>query len=157
MWRLHYPASLSLLHHYHRSRCIPASCQISLQRLPTTLQVERFMIQSVYPLYANVHTEVGAAATATGQRFEEARTAVAQSVGAPQDDYAVVFTGSGMTGAAFKLAHLLGISRQSATSESARCANDRTVLRPVVMYSIMEHHSNCLLWRELDCETVVRM
>lgn len=115
------------------------------------------MIQSVYPLYANVHTEVGTAAAATGQRFEEARSSVAQSVGAPQDEYAVIFTGSGMTGAAFKLAHLLGIPRQPATSESAYGEHDRKYLRPVVMYSIMEHHSNCLLWRELDCETVVRM
>lgn len=115
------------------------------------------MIQSVYPLYANVHTEAGVSATATSHRFEEARATVARCVGAPLDEYAVVFTGSGMTGAAFKLAHLLGISRTSSALQSTAREQQSRPMRPVVMYSIMEHHSNCLLWRELDCETVVRM
>eukprot|EP00892_Ulva_mutabilis_P009613 jgi/Ulvmu1/7023/UM033_0082.1 len=114
-------------------------------------QVERFMIQNVYPLYANVHTEVGTCANATGQRFEEARASVARCVDAPQQEYAVVFTGSGMTGAAFKLAHLLGLGKRTAASKRS-VEHGR---QAVVMYSIMEHHSNCLLWRELDCQTVV--
>lgn len=113
------------------------------------------MIQSVYPVYANVHTEVGTCATATGQRFEEARTTVARCVAAPHDEYAVVFAGSGMTGAAFKLAHLLGLTKRPNPADRMVPMDQDRGRRPVVMYSIMEHHSNCLLWRELDCENVV--
>lgn len=106
---------------------------------------EAFLTTQVAPWYANVHTDVGACATHTATVFEEARESVASSVRAPRCDYSVMFVGSGMTAAVFKLAHLLGLTEPTMSGTG----------RPVVMYSIMEHHSNCLLWRELDVDTVV--
>jgi hypothetical protein len=108
--------------------------------------MEAFITAQVAPWYANVHTDAGACARHTSALYEEARSCVAESVGAPPCDYSVIFAGSGMTAAAFKLAHLLGLTAPAVSATG----------RPVVMYSIMEHHSNCLLWRELDVDTVVR-
>jgi hypothetical protein len=107
--------------------------------------VEDFQQQCVAPWYANVHTDVGECAVHTAALYEEARACVAASVGAPQEVYSTIFVGSGMTAAAFKLAHLLGLTQRVPDGAP----------RPVVMYSILEHHSNCVLWRELDVCTVV--
>lgn len=127
---------------FGRKRLVYADWAASGRLLTFT---ESFLTTQVAPWYANVHTDVGACATHTATLFEEARECVATSVHAPRCDYSVMFVGSGMTAAAFKLSHLLGLSEPAVSGTG----------RPVVMYSIMEHHSNCLLWRELDVDTVV--
>lgn len=61
-----------------------------------------------------------------------------------------------------KLAHLLGIQRcprgfkekkQQGASKRLNVYDGKT---PVVFFSNMEHHSNCVFWREMDCISVVR-
>lgn len=115
--------------------------------------VEDFMQREVHPWYANVHTEVGACGVRMNQLYEDARATVAGAVNADTRDYAVLFCGAGMTAAIAKLAHLMGIHRRvtprGGTSRwpFARGASKR----PVVLVSGLEHHSNCVFWRELDC------
>jgi selenocysteine lyase/cysteine desulfurase/CRP-like cAMP-binding protein len=109
--------------------------------------VEDFMRQEVMPLYANTHTESSASGRQTTRFREEARAAVARSVGAGPDD-AVIFVGSGATGAINKLVDLLDLrlppSLDARYGLSARIPADE---RPVVLIGPYEHHSNILPWR----------
>jgi selenocysteine lyase/cysteine desulfurase len=106
--------------------------------------IEDFIAQRVLPLYANTHTEASATGRATMAMREEARAIVHLAVnGGPQD--AVVFTGSGSTGAIDKLVRVLGLDRQRRVSSRRR---------PVVFIGPYEHHSNELPWRESVADVV---
>jgi selenocysteine lyase/cysteine desulfurase/CRP-like cAMP-binding protein len=109
--------------------------------------VEDFMRQEVMPLYANTHTESSSSGLQTTRFREEARRDVARSVGAGPDD-AVIFVGSGATGAINKLVDLLelrippGLDARYGLSERIPAAE-----RPVVLIGPYEHHSNILPWQ----------
>ena len=122
--------------------------------------IEAWLAQHVYPWFANVHSDVGECARITGKYVSDARAVVADFCRAPLDVYAVVFVGAGVTGAVAKLAHLLGIHPRVATGRRKfACADARalpTGERPVVIVSLMEHHSNVVFWREMDCDLLVR-
>src|SRR5881227_2709971 len=60
--------------------------------------IERFVADEVLPRYANTHTESSGTGLQTTRLREDARAIVAEAVGA-DDDYAVIFAGSGCTGA----------------------------------------------------------
>jgi selenocysteine lyase/cysteine desulfurase len=85
--------------------------------------------------------------------YEQARHTIARELQADLSQYAVIFTGSGCTGALDKLARaLLG----SADSEQGRWLPWRqSALLPVVFIGPHEHHSNEVLWRERRCVVVV--
>jgi selenocysteine lyase/cysteine desulfurase len=110
--------------------------------------IEDYIRDVVFPMYANTHTESSATGSQTTAFRNQARAYVHEALGAPSSDYAVVFVGSGSTGAMNKLAHVLGIS-PIATKAVNR------VERPVVFISYYEHHSNELLWRESNADLVV--
>lgn len=92
------------------------------------------------PLYGNTHTETSATGMHTTHLRELARRAVRAGVGAT-DDHAVIFTGSGATGAIDRFARILGLHRAQTP-------------RPVVFVGPFEHHSNDLIWRESEVELV---
>src|ERR1700750_1880674 len=60
--------------------------------------IERFIRDEVLPRYANTHTESSGTGLQTTRLREDARAQVHRSVGA-DDDYVVIFAGSGTTGA----------------------------------------------------------
>ena len=115
------------------------------------MQVEDFLGEHVHPYYANVHTDTGECARRTGALFTECRTSFAACLNAPRDEYGVLFVGNGMTGAAALLSNMLGIQRHP--DGAAKSTRGK---RPTVIYSVLEHHSNCLPWREADVDNVVR-
>src|SRR5262245_10721902 len=110
--------------------------------------IEDFIREHVLPLYANTHTE----ASATGRQMtalrEDARRIIHRTVNGGVDD-AVVFCGTGATGAIDKLVQVLGlrVPGHAAASMPAR-------LRPVVFVGPYEHHSNELPWRESIADVV---
>jgi selenocysteine lyase/cysteine desulfurase len=119
--------------------------------------IEEFVRDQVMPLYANTHTEASASGLQTTRYREEARRIVARSVGAGPDD-AVVFVGSGATGAINRLVDILGLRIAPALEERwALSEHIPREQRPVVFVSIYEHHSNLLPWRHsiADVETVM--
>lgn len=69
---------------------------------------------------------------------------IADFCDAPRSDFAVIFVGAGVTGAIHKFAHLLGI-RPRVTS------GWKSYNPPVILISTMDHHSNVVFWREMDC------
>ncbi len=100
--------------------------------------VEDAIREQVLPTYGNTHTEASLTGRRTTALREEARRIVHRAVGGGVED-AVVFCGSGATGAIDKLIRVLGLERGP---------------RPVVFVGPYEHHSNELPWRESPADVV---
>jgi selenocysteine lyase/cysteine desulfurase len=117
--------------------------------------IEDFIRDQVLPLYANTHTESSGTGLQTTRYREEARQIIRRCVGA-DDDHAVVFAGSGSTGAIDLMARVLGIRIPEGLDDrydlTARIPADE---RPVVFIGPFEHHSNELVWRESIADVVV--
>jgi selenocysteine lyase/cysteine desulfurase len=116
--------------------------------------VEDYIREEVLPWYANTHTESSATGRHTSRLREQARGAIHQAVGGG-DEHAVIFTGSGSTGAIDKFMRILGLrvpsqlDRQLGLSTTVPAAT-----RPVVFIGPYEHHSNELPWRESIADVV---
>ena len=116
--------------------------------------IEDYIREEVLPWYANTHTESSATGRHTTRLREQARQIVHQAVGA-SDDHAVIFTGSGSTGAIDKLMRILGVRIPSHLDEQLGLATAVPAeLRPVVFIGPYEHHSNELPWRESVADVV---
>ncbi len=102
------------------------------------VQVEDFISQQVLPYYANSHTEASYCGGYMTRLREEARTQIARLTNA-NDDYTVIFAGSGATAGLNKLISLLGVNEAA---------------NPVVFVGPYEHHSNLLPWRESKAKVV---
>jgi selenocysteine lyase/cysteine desulfurase len=116
--------------------------------------VEDFVRERVLPLYANTHTESTATGWAMTELREEARQAIRAAAGAG-DDTAVIFCGSGTTGAIDKLIGILQLRLPPGLSD--RYQLDTLIpadQRPVVFVGPYEHHSNEISWRETIAEVV---
>jgi selenocysteine lyase/cysteine desulfurase len=116
--------------------------------------IEDYIRDAVLPLYANTHTESSGTGLQTTRFREEARAIVARCVGAT-DEHAVLFCGSGTTGAIDHLIRVLGLripdvlDERYALSERIPAGD-----RPVVFIGPYEHHSNELPWRETVADVV---
>jgi len=117
--------------------------------------IEDFIRAQVLPLYANTHTETSGTGLQTTRFREEAREIIRRAVGAGHDEYAVIFAGSGSTGAVDRLVGLLGIRIPKGLSETYgledRIPEDE---HPVVFVGPYEHHSNELPWRESIADVI---
>lgn len=74
-------------------------------------------------------------------RRHEARDIVRNAVHASEDD-AVIFVGSGCTGAVHKLIHAMDFASEE--------------IKPIVLVGPYEHHSNLLPWREIGATVIIR-
>ncbi|MBX3251355.1 MAG: aminotransferase class V-fold PLP-dependent enzyme [Myxococcales bacterium] len=110
--------------------------------------LEDFLRDEVMPLYANTHTESSGTGLQTTRFREDARAIIKAAVGGDERD-AVVFCGSGATGAINKLIDCLNLriprDLDARYGLSERIPQDE---RPVVFIGPYEHHSNELPWRE---------
>jgi len=103
--------------------------------------IEDFIRSEVLPLYANTHSTASTTGMQTTLFRAEARDIVRRGVGADNNLDAVLFTGTGCTGAVGKMLELLrGTSRWRTAIESGT--------PPVILVGPYEHHSNLLPWRE---------
>lgn len=116
--------------------------------------IEDFITAHVLPMYANTHTETSGTGAQTTRFREDARAIIKQCVGA-DDDHAVIFAGSGSTGAIDRMIGILGI-RIPADLEDRYSLSSAIPAeeRPVVFVGPYEHHSNELPWRESIAEVV---
>ena len=116
--------------------------------------IEDYLRDVVLPRYANTHTESSGTGLQTTRFREDARSIIARSVGAT-DEHAVVFCGSGSTGAIAKLVGVLGLRVPSELDDRYHLTDaippDQ---RPVVFIGPYEHHSNELPWRESIADVV---
>jgi len=114
--------------------------------------VEDSLREAVLPLYANTHTEDSATGAITTHLTHDAAAYIKDCLGA-NDDYKLVFPGTGATGALKRLQEILGVSVggqwRTRLLETLDPAD-----RLVVFVGPYEHHSNELSWRESLAETV---
>jgi selenocysteine lyase/cysteine desulfurase len=116
--------------------------------------IEDFIREAVLPLYANTHTESSGTALQTTRFREDARKIIARCVEAT-DEHAVIFCGTGSTGAIDRLIGVLNL-RLPADLDDKYGLIDRIPVgeRPVVFIGPYEHHSNELPWRESIADVV---
>jgi len=105
--------------------------------------IEDFVTNDVLPYYANSHTRSSFCGARMTHMREQARSEIAQSIDA-NDDYSVIFTGSGATAAINRLVKLLGVE------DAVRAG-----VNPVIFLGPYEHHSNILPWRETGAKIVI--
>ena len=116
--------------------------------------IEDYIRDVVLPLYANTHTESSGTGLQTSRFREDSREIIRQCVNGG-DDHAVLFVGSGCTGAVDRIIRVLGISIPDGL-DSAYQLSDQIPAdeRPVVFIGPFEHHSNELPWRESIADVV---
>ncbi len=116
--------------------------------------IEDFVRHEVMPLYANTHTETSGTGLQTTRFREDARCLICEAVGGDERD-AVIFCGSGATGAIDKLIDILNL-RLPADLDARYDLSERIPAqdRPVVFIGPYEHHSNELPWRETIADVV---
>ncbi len=117
--------------------------------------IEDFIRDEVLPRYANTHTESSGTGLQTTRLREDARGIIRDAVGG-DGDTAVIFAGSGCTGAIDKLVGILGLRIPSNLEDTYHLSDSIPAgLRPVVFTGPFEHHSNELPWRESIADVVV--
>ncbi len=117
--------------------------------------IEDFIRDEVLPSYANTHTESSGTGLQTTRLREDARRIVHEAVGG-DDETAVVFAGSGTTGAIAKLIGVLGLRIPSVLEDRhSLLEHIPAAERPVVFIGPYEHHSNEIPWRESIADVVV--
>eukprot|EP01083_Nonionella_stella_P149395 474435_1 len=107
--------------------------------------VEKYLEKEMFTLYANTHTTTSITGIQTSKFRSEARSIILASLGGDPDEDAVVFTGSGVTGAIYKLSHIL-------MQSVSRAYKPETT---IVFVSIYEHNSNLFIWHEQGCKLIV--
>lgn len=117
--------------------------------------IEDFIRDTVLPLYANTHTETSGTGLQTTRFREEARDTIRRCVGGLRAEHAVIFAGSGATGAIDRIINILGL-RLPATLDRRHqiSAGIPSEQRPVVFVGPFEHHSNEVSWRETIAEVI---
>lgn len=116
--------------------------------------IEDFIRDQVLPLYANTHTESSRTGRQTTRFREDARAIIRRCVGA-DESHAVVFAGSGSTGAIDLLVRVMGLRIPDQLEDRYRLTDHIPPdERPVVFVGPFEHHSNELPWRESIADVI---
>jgi selenocysteine lyase/cysteine desulfurase len=116
--------------------------------------IEQFITDEVLPRYANTHTESSGTGLQTTRLREDARAVIHACVNG-DDSTAVIFAGSGSTGAIDRLIGILGLRIPSALDDRHHLTEHIPAdARPVVFVGPFEHHSNELPWRESVADVV---
>jgi len=116
--------------------------------------IEDFIRDEVMPRYANTHTESSGTGLQTTRFREDARNIIRSAVGATVED-AVIFAGSGSTGAIDKLIGMLNIRIPADLDKKWNLSKSIPENeRPVVFIGPFEHHSNEISWRESIADVV---
>lgn len=114
--------------------------------------IEERISDVIGPWVGNTHTETSATGTLMTHAYHHARDIIKNHVNAgPGDVFLPV--GFGMTAAINKLQRILGLKYCSKINSSNDCLD--TSIRPVVLISHMEHHSNHTSWYETAADVVV--
>ncbi len=116
--------------------------------------IEDFIRAEVLPRYANTHTESSGTGLQTTRLREDARKIIHSAVNG-DDSTAVIFAGSGTTGAIDRLIGIMNLRLPADLSAKYHLLDAIPVAeRPVVFIGPFEHHSNELPWRESIADVV---
>ena len=116
--------------------------------------IEDYIRDVVMPLYANTHTESSGTGLQTSRFREDAREIIRGCVEA-DENHAVLFVGSGCTGAIDRMIRILGLSIPRSLDDTYQFTEMIPESeRPIVFIGPFEHHSNELPWRESIAQVV---
>ena len=113
--------------------------------------IEEKMMNVFGPFVANTHTETTISGTAMTMAYHEARKIIKRHVNASDEDV-LITDGTGMTGVVNKLQRILGLRIAENLKEFTNVPKE---LRPIVLISHMEHHSNQTSWLETIADVEV--
>ncbi len=117
--------------------------------------IEEKMNNLIFPFCGNTHTETSVTGTYMTNAYHEAKEIIKKEVGANESD-ALIFVGSGMTGAINKLQRILGLRipemLNNFTTQKIEIDEHK---KPIVFISHMEHHSNQTSWLETFCDVEI--
>ncbi|MFD1552361.1 selenocysteine lyase [Putridiphycobacter roseus] len=112
--------------------------------------IEEKIQKEILPLVANTHTETTATGKAMTNAYRIARQIIKDHVHATDQD-ALVFAGTGMTGAVNKFQRILGLKYPENPNQFMKGCTDLEIddpNLPIVFVTHMEHHSNHTSWLE---------
>jgi selenocysteine lyase/cysteine desulfurase len=109
--------------------------------------IEECIQKEIMPFGANTHTETTITGTMMSKAYEEAKVIVKNHVNANSGD-ALIFCGSGMTGAVNKLQRILGLRMPERLKDyvKKKSLEIDEMLRPIIFVTHMEHYSNHITW-----------
>ncbi|PIP80310.1 MAG: selenocysteine lyase [Gammaproteobacteria bacterium CG22_combo_CG10-13_8_21_14_all_40_8] len=113
--------------------------------------IEDYITQILGPYVANTHTSSTLTGNAMTEAYAEARKIIKDHVNADAND-AIILAGSGMTGVVNKLQRMMGL--RVPEHLQTHCPKDEN-LKPLVIVTHMEHHSNQTTWEE--CEITLQI
>lgn len=113
--------------------------------------IEIKMMESFYPLVGNTHSESSVTGTTMTLAYHEAHEIIKKHCNAGKDDV-IITAGSGMTGMICKFQRLLGLKVPEQLKDYIQLPEE---LRPLVITTHMEHHSNQTTWLETIADVIV--
>lgn len=113
--------------------------------------IEEKLINEFGPFVANTHTETTISGTAMTMAYHEAKHIIKKHVNANENDV-LINTGTGMTGVVNKFQRILGLKIPENIKEYVDLPKE---LKPIVLISHMEHHSNQTSWLETIADVEV--
>ncbi len=113
--------------------------------------IEEKMLSDFYPLVGNTHSESSITGTTMTLAYHEAHEIIKKHCNANKDDV-IITAGSGMTGMICKFQRLLGIKVPEQLKDYVKLPEE---LRPLVIVTHMEHHSNQTSWLETIADVIV--
>jgi len=106
--------------------------------------IEEKILNDFGPFIANTHTETSFTGSAMTMAYHKARNIIKKHVNASENDV-LITEGSGMTGVVNKFQRILGLKVSENLKEYTSIPD---VLKPIVLITHMEHHSNQTSWLE---------
>ncbi len=113
--------------------------------------IEEKLMNEFGPFVANTHTETTISGTAMTMAYHEAKHIIKKHVNANENDV-LINTGTGMTGVVNKFQRILGLKIPENIKEYVDLPKE---LKPIVLISHMEHHSNQTSWLETIADVEV--
>lgn len=113
--------------------------------------IEEMIINEIGPFTANTHSESSLTGSSITHAYFEARKIIKKHVNANENDI-LIAAGSGMTGMINKFQRILGLRVAEQLKDFTHLPEE---MRPVVLITHMEHHSNQTSWLETICTVVV--
>ncbi|MFC2130402.1 aminotransferase class V-fold PLP-dependent enzyme [Bacteroidota bacterium] len=106
--------------------------------------IENWLKDEIAPFVGNTHTETSVTGTIMTMAYQKALNIVKEHVGGKKSDV-IISSNSGMTGVINKFQRILGLKLHEKFRD---CTNIPEDMKPIVLVSHMEHHSNQTTWIE---------
>lgn len=113
--------------------------------------IEEKILETFGPLVGNTHSESSVTGTTMTLAYHQAHEIIKKHCNASEDDV-IITAGSGMTGMICKFQRLLGLKVPEQLKHYINLTED---LRPLVVTTHMEHHSNQTTWLETIADVIV--